>query len=132
MKPLWNPTIKTLVKNLEFIEKNSPCPMNSIPYSKVSYNWYWVFKDLGYFEVTRSKEDGRLHLVSLTYGGEKLLALLKEIANADHLPCHKCGTPIDKFFRVPNKEWKRVTGDEDDQVICRSCYEKMKLDMVKK
>jgi hypothetical protein len=126
MKPLWNPTIKTLVKNLEFIEKNSPCPMNSIPMSKMSFHWYFNFKDNGWLDVTRSEDDGRSHLVRLTAEGKKLLETLKLIKDADQIMCHRCGEPIDHFFRVPNAEWKRVTGNAHDQVICKSCFDKIK------
>jgi len=105
MKPKYNPTIKTLVKNFEFIEKNSPCPINSIPYSKVSIKWYWSFKDLGYFNVTRSNDDGRIHLVSLIDEGRKFLEILKKIADADHLKIDPWRDyPVELWFNLDTKD----------------------------
>lgn len=127
MLPRWNPTIKTLVKNLQYIKDQNPAKMDSLPLChSLGYKWAWKFQDLGWLRIERSEEDGRCHLTWLTNKGQKLLTILKEVQSADFLACHKCGETIDKFFKVPNKEWKRVTGDEHDQVICKNCYEKMK------
>ena len=128
MNPKWNPTIKSLVKNLEYIQEKNPAKMNSIPFSySLGYKWAWNFKNSGWLRIERSRDDGRAHLVWLTEKGEKLLADLKAIRTADHLPCYKCNAPIGRFFRVSNNEWKRVAGDEHDRVICKDCYEKMKV-----
>lgn len=131
MNPKWNPTIKTLVKNLEYIEKQNPAKMNSVPLSKVGFKWFWNFKDNGWLDVQRSESDGRSHIVYLTPAGKRILTVLQSIKMAEYLLCHRCGIPIDKFFKVPNKEWEKVTGDECDQVICKFCYTKMKENQYK-
>lgn len=130
--PKWNPTIKTLVRNLELIKNSNPAKMDSLPLChSLGYKWAWIFKDKGLLRIKRSTEDGRCHLTWLTDEGHKLLTMLQKIQHADFLACHRCGELIDKFFKVSNKEWKQVTGDAHDQVICKSCYNKLKNKQVR-
>ena len=123
----FNPTLKTLLESLEYVKLNQPIAMDTIPLCRhAGYKWLWGFKDLGIFTIERSKEDGRSHIVALTLSGESVLVLLHKLKFANDIKCHKCGCFIEKFFKIPNDEWKKVTGDEHDQVICKSCYAKMK------
>jgi hypothetical protein len=123
----YNPTIKTLVESLEHIRSNQPIAMDTIPLCRhAGYKWLWGWKDFGIVIIERSEEDGRSHIVSLTSYGKDVLKILQQLKNANNLKCHKCNEAIEKFFKVPNREWKKVTGNEHDQVICKSCFDKMR------
>jgi DNA-binding MarR family transcriptional regulator len=123
----FNPTLKTLLESMEYVKLNQPIAMDTIPLCRhAGYKWLWGFKDAGIFTIERSKEDGRSHIVALTSYGKNVYKIIRQLRIASYIECHKCGCFIEKFFRVPNDEWKKVTGDEHDQVICKSCYAKMK------
>lgn len=42
--------------------------------------------------------------------------------------CPICKEYITKFFLVDEKEWNKNTGKYKDHVICKSCYNKLKLE----
>ena len=126
-KDTFNPTLDTLIRSFGFISENEPVAMDSIPLCRhAGYKWLWGMKDHGWLKIGRSTDDGRSHLVSLTIEGRIVHQTLMDIKASKDIFCHKCGNEIDRFFRVPNKAWKQVTGDEHDQVVCRSCYEILK------
>ena len=123
----FNPTLKTLIKTFEYISKNQPVPMDSISLCHhAGYKWLFGLKEKGYILISRSKEDGRSHLVELTREGNYIWVMLKNLEDANNIVCFKCGEPIKKFFKVSNKLWRDVTGIDHDKVICKSCFEKMR------
>ena len=129
----FNPTLKTLLESIEYVKLNQPIAMDTIPLCRhAGYKWLWGLKDVGILTIERSKEDGRSHLVSLTSYGEDVFKIIRQLKLANNIKCHKCGRGIEKFFKIPNDEWKKVTGDEHDQVICKSCYAEMKNKKIKK
>lgn len=130
-KDSFNPTLKTLLAVFEHIAEHQPVPMDTIPLCRsAGYKWLWGMKDNGWLHIERSKKDGRSHLVRLTVEGLNVWSMLQKIKDADNIKCHKCGEHIARFFKIPNDEWKDVTGDEHDQVICKNCFDRMKEEAV--
>lgn len=126
-KDTFNPTLDTLIRSFGFISENGQVAMDSIPLCRhAGYKWLWGMKDRGWLKIERSTDDGRSHLVSLTSEGRIVHQTLMDIKASKDIFCHKCGNEVDRFFRVPNKVWKQVTGDGNDQVICKSCYEMLR------
>ena len=123
----FNPTLKTIIKTFEHIADNQPVSMDTIPLCHhAGYKWLWGLKDNDLVRIERSQNDGRVHLVWLSDQGRAVLMMLRKIKDANNIKCHKCGDPIVRFFKVPNEEWKKVVGDEHDQVICKTCFGRMK------
>jgi hypothetical protein len=125
----WSPSVRYLIKNLEMIQKANPIRMDRLPICQcMGYKWLWKFQEYGWVKIQSrvTAADGRCHFTWLTKKGEKMLATLWMIANADNLHCADCCELIDAFFRVPNDEWTQVMGNEINKVICRPCYEKRK------
>lgn len=127
----FNPTLKTIIKTFEYIVDNQPVSMDTIPLCRhAGYKWLWGMKDNDLVRIERSQNDGRVHLVWLSDQGRAVLIMLRKIKDADNIKCHKCDDPIIRFFRVSNEEWKNVTGDEHDQVICKTCFDRMKEESI--
>lgn len=124
----FNPQLLTLIKSLEFIKRNEPCPMSKIPITISSgYLWLWGMRDkMGLLKVERSKKDGRSHIVILTKKGEKILKILKELHETNIIYCKLCKKQIKKFYKVPNKKWKQITGKLKNEVICKPCFNNLK------
>lgn len=123
----FNPGVNTLIESLETIKKGNPCKMYQIQLCRIlGFKWLWEFRNRGFVNIRRNPDDGRSHLVWLTDLGMQLLEFLQLIKDAHIIHCGICKERFEKFYKVPNDEWKRVTGDEHEAVICRKCFETMR------